>query len=700
LPQRTGAILLRWATPGGERVATYDVYRSTRSDSFNFLSRYDSTNRIIYRDENTQSGNTYYYVVRSVDEAGNQEGNTDQVSAAAFDYPPGPPRNLRAQLRPNGSVTLMWSIPLDEAVLYYNIYKSLDSSNFSFDDIYDRTTMLTYTDNLVEHGQTYFYIVRAVDHTENEEENTNYVSVTSQDQEAPNPPVDLTATPAGTGTIHLAWAHPAGERPSDYLIYRSQSPFFRPSNQNFLNRTPTTSYLDRDLGDAQTYHYIVRSVDWIGNEDLNENRVPATTPPGPPGGLMATSQQTGEILLVWSPPATLVNAYRVYRSTESMAHFPQPIAEISQPITTHLDSGLNRSQTYHYVVRSVDVRGAEETNTNEVFAVSIPPLPPTGLQATGQETGEIRLIWTLPGVPVKGFSIFRSNRTMALDPVIPVDQVNQVGEVEYPSNSYTDPGLVHGQTYYYIVRSIDFDGAQDNNTNEVFATSNETIPPVPPVNLTSSQMPSGAIHLAWDHTDLEDVSIFNIYRFEGGPGLALAAFLTSTNATSYQDTQVTSDQTYSYLVRAVDVHGNEEKNVDWTSNTSIDILPPPAPSGLAADSLAGGSIELAWTAPQERNLTYNIYRTKANATDAAGNATLLATTNLTGYTDAGLTNGVEYFYTVRAVDLAGNEERNDMVVSAVSSKGGPRALLALALVAVFILGGYMVDRRRRAAEAG
>jgi len=590
-----GEITLMWLAPVGERAASYRIYRSTKSGTFNFLVPLDETTRIIYYDKSVKSMTTYYYVVRAVDEAGNEEQNTDEVSVMAFDAPPQAPRNLRAQVRPNGSITLIWDQPLGEMVAHYNIYRSLESGKYNYAEPYARTTLTTFTDGFVEHGITYYYVVRAVDSTGNEEDNKNEISRMSQDTEPPAPPAGLEAIPAGTGSILLQWRDPEGERPAGYIVYRSQSPFFKPGIQNLLARTQGNSYLDAGLGDAQTYYYVVHSVDSIGNEDENENRVQATTPPPPPSNLSASNNERGEIVLVWKIPSTPAAKFRIYRSTRSRNYdLSSPLAEVPYPTSTYIDSGLNQSQTYYYVVRSVDARGAEESNLNEVHAVSI-----------------------------------------------------------------------------------------------------ETIPPASPTALRATQEISGAIGLSWNHPDPRDVSLYNIYRCDGAPNIAKATLLASTNQTSFVDVNVTSGKTYSYLVRAVDIHGNQEGNVNWTSIMSLDTLPPAPPSNLTARARSGGSIELSWQPSGERGVTYSIYR--AMSKDPA-NASLIASTNLTTYVDSKLINGREYFYLVRARDSAGNEERNEVMVSAVASKAGPRVLLALLLIAVFVSGAYAVDRRIRTSQ--
>jgi fibronectin type 3 domain-containing protein len=312
------------------------------------------------------------------------------------------------------------------------------------------------------------------------------------------------------------------------------------------------------------------------------------------------------------------------------------------------------------------------------------------LEATGNDEGKIVLIWRLPETPVQKFRIYRSTASMEHDFSTPLT------EVPYPNTLYVDSGLNHSETYHYVVRSVDSEGAEETNTIEISETSYELIPPTAPADVEATQMPSGAIRLGWSHALPEDVSVYRVFRGVGAGSPTAGVPIGETNLTHYEDMDTTSGQSYAYLVRAVDIHGNEETNRNVVRTMSVDILPPDPPSNLTAFAVSGGDVELEWVAVPEWNVTYNVYRSSSSD---SGNLTKIASTNATLFVDTGLVNGRKYFYAVRAQDAAGNEEGNSIMASAVASKGGPRVVLAIALVAIFVMGAYAVDRRRRIAEA-
>ena len=77
---------------------------------------------------------------------------------------------------------------------------------------------------------------------------------------------------------------------------------------------------------------------------------------------------------------------------------------------------------------------------------------------------------------------------------------------------------------------------------------------------------------------------------------------------------------------------------------------PAAPTGLSA-APGDGKVALTWSAPTGTVMGYNLYR--ANAAGAEGSTLYKAGLTTTTFTDAGLTNGTTYYYTVAAVNSVG-----------------------------------------------
>jgi len=94
---------------------------------------------------------------------------------------------------------------------------------------------------------------------------------------------------------------------------------------------------------------------------------------------------------------------------------------------------------------------------------------------------------------------------------------------------------------------------------------------------------------------------------------------------------------------------------------AADITPPMAPLAVSARALGGGKIEISWKNPLKDFSHAKLYRSEK--TVALGK-TISPEITAASFIDTDITDGVVYYYTVRAVDPAGNESTNTDQVSA------------------------------------
>lgn len=108
---------------------------------------------------------------------------------------------------------------------------------------------------------------------------------------------------------------------------------------------------------------------------------------------------------------------------------------------------------------------------------------------------------------------------------------------------------------------------------------------------------------------------------------------------------------------------------------AADITPPTAPAGVKAVKGGQGELVISWTNPVKDYSHIKIYRSTAK--DQLGDVTV-NDLKASQYTDTGLTDGTTYYYTVRAVDPAGNESANINQVSAVAVGTSTKKVVAKA----------------------
>jgi len=183
-------------------------------------------------------------------------------------------------------------------------------------------------------------------------------------------------------------------------------------------------------------------------------------------------------------------------------------------------------------------------------------------------------------------------------------------------------------------------------------TTVDTTAPTTPGTLSSTAKTTTTIALSWGastDTGGSGLAGYNVYR--NGSATPTA----QTTGTTFTDTGLTANTTYTYTVKARDGAGNLSPNsnqISVTTNTagSTDTTPPTTPGTLSSPSKTTTSITLGWGASTDTGGSglagYNVYRN--------GATTPTAQTTTTSFTDTGLSPNTAYTYTVKARDGAGN----------------------------------------------
>ncbi|HEX8800840.1 MAG TPA: hypothetical protein VF772_19620, partial [Terriglobales bacterium] len=146
--------------------------------------------------------------------------------------------------------------------------------------------------------------------------------------------------------------------------------------------------------------------------------------------------------------------------------------------------------------------------------------------------------------------------------------------------------------------------------------------------------------------------------------------LATTAVPEYEDRGFDYEKTYAYVVRsAVPAGGELLESGDSKAAivTPKDIFPPAAPQSVVAAVLPGSGagsyvVDLSWAINVETDLAgYRVYRGESEGT---GGELLTRDLLLTpAYRDISVVGGHSYWYTVRAVDRAGNESGPSQTVA-------------------------------------
>jgi cellulose 1,4-beta-cellobiosidase len=215
------------------------------------------------------------------------------------------------------------------------------------------------------------------------------------------------------------------------------------------------------------------------------------------------------------------------------------------------------------------------------------------------------------------------------------------------TRSYINTGLTNGTTYYYVVSAVNTTG-ESPDSSQVSAMPQ----PIPPTPTGVTATPGNArVTLAWNASSTATAYRVKRATVSGGPYTTI----TTVAALSYANTGLTNGTTYYYVVSAINSSGESANSTEVSGTPSLSI--PPAPTGLVATP-GNGQVSLTWSASSGA-INYRVKR----STVSGGPYTAVVTTSATSYTNAGLTNGVTYYFVVSALNTAG-ESPNSSEVSA------------------------------------
>ena len=217
---------------------------------------------------------------------------------------------------------------------------------------------------------------------------------------------------------------------------------------------------------------------------------------------------------------------------------------LGENATTFRDTNVSRGVTYIYRLRAVGFMGASVySNTLEVSEAPLnPPAAPSNL-TTAMSGASVVLNWLDNSANENEFDIERCQGAGCTNFLFfGVSGVNVA--------TWTDSGIVAGQSYSYRVRALNYDGYSNySNTATIVTLGGPALPPAP-TNLIGQALNKSQIRLTWtnnganqDGVKIERCLSSNCTNFTQ---IAIVA----GTATTYTDSGLAANTTCRYRVRA------------------------------------------------------------------------------------------------------------------------------------------------------
>jgi hypothetical protein len=225
-------------------------------------------------------------------------------------------------------------------------------------------------------------------------------------------------------------------------------------------------------------------------------------------------------------------------------------------------------------------------------------------------------------------------------------------------------------TLVYAVSALNSYGKSAGLSNPVQVPA---LPTLSPPDGFQAQLTAEGVRLFWKavipaQEDIPGVRyLYRVYRRDaGGSASSIAGEIELKDAPSPSllDNGFTWEKTYDYRLTAVTVvapDSGAEQQVEGDDTPAVtvvahDVFPPAVPTGLQAVFSGPGQkpfIDLIWAPDAEPDLAgYNVYRHEADGPPAKLNSDLVKTPT---FRDREVLAGHQYFYSVSAADVRGNE---------------------------------------------
>ncbi len=366
-----------------------------------------------------------------------------------------------------------------------------------------------------------------------------------------------------------------------------------------------------------------------------------TTPPSVPAGLAGNGVSSSRIDLSWNASTDNigVTSYAVRRNG----------TVVGNPTSTSFsDTGLTPGTTYSYTVTASDAAGNTSAQSATVQASTLAatdtmaPTVPDNVTASAVSESQIDLAWSAASdnVGVTGYTVRRDSTPVGTP----------------TGTSFSDTGLAANTTYNYTVDAFDAAGntsAQSNSAQATTLAGADTSAPTVPTGLAATAISQSRIDLSWSAaTDNVGVTGYTVRR----DGVAIA----TPAGTSFSNTGLSPNTTYSYSVDAFDAAGNTSNESTTAQATTLaaggDTTAPSVPAGLGATPASVSRIDLAWAASTDDTAVtgYTVRR----------DGVIVALPTGTTFADIGLAANTQYNYTVDAFDAAGNTSAESSAVQA------------------------------------
>ena len=492
-------------------------------------------------DADIEAGETRYYRVRAVNEAGEPGPWSapksvmveEEVMATAG--APGKPVLIASPKSPDRreEILVSWTKPVENGspIVSYTLEVSDTGRDNSWSDsgatLTGSSTSWTHTG--LTGGTRKFYRLLATNLCDATNPTiechgpwSDTVNATTDPPGQSGPPTNVRAVPDGDSAVDISWDPPVDDGGSPIRYYEVQWSADGTSGWSNAGRTPdgeTLTFKNTGMTFGTTRHYRVAARNGVTLGDWSDPPVSATTLAGVPGmpNLTARATDANTIDLTWTVPAdngSAIIRYELEWSPDGDDGTWASLANPSETDTSYSDGGLDPGTERHYRIRAVNGATPGEGSWSTVRSAKTPPAVPGApfLRAEANGQNAIDLLWEPPsddgGADISEYEVYVSSDGTD-------SSYSSLTSLTATARSYTHSGLDPGDERYYRLRARNQAGWGEfsEHASEVTLTG----VPAAPV-LTARANGASEIKLSWTKPDDRgsDIVVYHLQESDDG----------------------------------------------------------------------------------------------------------------------------------------------------------------------------------------
>ena len=557
---------------------------------------------------------------------------------------PGPPRTVVAQAAPR-AVDVSWQAPTTSGGSSISSYtvRPYDALSGYLGDAKAKTitcpcdTTAARIDGLAP-GRTYVFAVIA---TTANGSGVPGLGGPAQLANVPGAPASLAAVP-GTGRAGLSWdaSAPNGSPVTAYTLTAS------PGGATTTVPGDATSAMLDGLTNGTAYTFTAVATNAVGdstaslpsNEVTPQSDSSLLAPLVAPTNVVATRGDT-EAHVTWTRPTLTLPLLTTFDVTTHRASDGTELGTTSAGTGSSATvTGLKNGTPVYFTVTARSLLIATTSERSNTITPAGPPFAPADVTAIRGD-GKVDLTWRAPdprpdgtpgdnGDPITSYTVtaFRA------------DNNAEVRTIEGAVSPLEIADLTNGTTYYFKVRATNGVGTGPDSPSSNYVTPAGR--PFPPTNVTASLGAPGEAEVSWTAPgdNGSPITSYTVVASPGGASVTVPAPLTSASVGGLQE-----GTSYTFTVVATNDVGDSGPSAP--SNALTVAQPPSAPTNVTAVA-RDGAAAVSWNAsdPNGASVTYTV-----TASPGGASRSTMATSTVVD----GLTNGVEYTFTVQAFNSAG-----------------------------------------------